>query len=1017
MKNVQGRPDPKIEASGERVDCAHRLIIESVTQVKVLFVNQFYCPDPAATGQLMADQAEELCRRGHEVHVLCGSRAYSGGTERYPSSEVYKGVHIHRVRTTGFGRINILGRIIDYVSFYILAVLRAFFLPRMDVCVCLTTPPFIGIVGALLRTFKKTQFVLWVMDIYPDIAVTYGILREESRINRALRWVSKSLYQRASKIISLGEVMNERLIEGGADPDKIVTVHNWVPREVVVPKPREASLVRQAWSLNGTPTVMYSGNIGLGHDLSPFIQAAARLEKEIDFRMLIVGKGKGRVPMEELCKEQGSKSVSFYPPQALESLADTLAAGDIHLVSQRLGTQGLIVPSKVYGVLAAGRPTVFVGPEDCEPAQIFRACGSGEVVPPGNVEAATASLRHLLLDSDLRTEMGTRARNYYESHFGRAKSTGLSADTIEGVCPKSEKLSVSLLKRFQTPAIMVAVSLLLLSLVLWRSKIASVVAAPFLDLWNGGLAQALHHYAPSGSFWTFLVGSFALTVCLTPLIIVMAKKLGAVDHGGHRKINQKAIPLLGGLGVAAPFLILCCLSIAGATDILIAVSHNTIQLIAILVGSLCILCLGILDDTRGMRARNKFLAQVAVALMLCFFGFWIKSVSIPMLGTINFHPVFGITVTILWIVGLTNALNLIDGLDGLASGISLIAVVGLGFIAAIHGQVLVALLCTALFGSLAAFLIFNFHPAKIFLGDTGSMFLGFTLAAMSLTASMKMSGTVIFLAPILALGLPIFEVALSMLRRFMRGLPVSRADANHIHHRLLERGFSQRRVALILYAGGLVCLLAALFSATGSAQKASTMLLPLGMYLTAMLAIVWLAGYARSIKKSGEIRKRNVLYQAFVQYATMGLSNDVSALGINSIFEIARKEMQLAYLSASFLDPVQSIASIGFPTSDTDGAFSEPVREIQVSSGYGQQIRIRCQFDGEIEQRRRDEILMHLGNIFERATIKRSNDMIDSKPDRRRDRRTRTKDRRVRRAVSVVTSVSEPEWEPVVSSF
>ena len=519
-------------------------------QMRILFINQYYSPDSAATGQLMADEAQELSRRGHEVHVLCSARAYGGGNERYPAYEILDEVHVHRVGATGFGRRNTVGRLADYLSFYLIAMMRAFFLPRMDVCVCLTTPPFIGVVGAALRALKGTQFILWVMDVYPQIAVTLGAIKRGSLLDRVLGLLSKSLYQRASQIISLGEVMTQRLVEAGADPARICMVHNWVPREAVEPKHRKESRTRAGWGLNGDLTVMYSGNLGLGHDLTTFVKAAHCLQKDIDFKMLFVGEGKGRASLEKTSKTEDANCVSFYPPRPLADLSDSLAAGDIHLVSQNLGTQGLIVPSKVYGILASGRPSLFIGPEDCEPAQIIHSSNSGIVVPPGDVEGATNALRLLLDSPDLRKSMGLRARECYESRFGCARGVAAISEVIE----ETAKAPLAIALHLKPLLLLAAAGAIAITLAIWGKGIGHFFASPFQDLWNGGLAQAFHTYSASPTFWGLLVGSFVISAGLTPLVMMMARKIGAVDRGGFRKVSQGSIPLLGGIAVAIRFL-------------------------------------------------------------------------------------------------------------------------------------------------------------------------------------------------------------------------------------------------------------------------------------------------------------------------------------------------------------------------------------------------------------------------------------------------------------------------------
>jgi colanic acid biosynthesis glycosyl transferase WcaI len=199
--------------------------------MRVLFINQFYVPDIAATGQLLADVAEELSCRGHEVHVLCSRRSYNGGELALAGEERVNGVHVHRVPATGFGRGRMFGRAVDYVSFYLLALWKAFVLPRMDVCVALTTPPFIALVGLILHRLRGTRIVIWTMDLYPEVAVAFGVLKQRSILRTVLARLSRRVYRTSGAIISLGQVMAERLIEAGAPREKIAIIHNWVPGE------------------------------------------------------------------------------------------------------------------------------------------------------------------------------------------------------------------------------------------------------------------------------------------------------------------------------------------------------------------------------------------------------------------------------------------------------------------------------------------------------------------------------------------------------------------------------------------------------------------------------------------------------------------------------------------------------------------------------------------------------------------------------------------------------------------
>jgi len=405
--------------------------------MRILFLNQFYRPDIAATAQLLADVAEELARQGHEVHVLCSRSGYNGNGQGRPAREVLGGVHVHRVLATGFGRRRGLGRLIDYLSYYVFAMARALSLPRMDVCVSLTTPPFIGLVGSALRRTRRTRLALWTMDLYPEVLAAYRVLNRGSLLYRLLARLNRSLYRQASEIVSLGEAMTRRLIEAGAAAEKIVTVHNWVPAEAVVPVAPVHSAARRRWNPPDHLTLMYSGNLGLGHELDTALRAVADLNGKIDLRVLLVGNGRMRQPMEELAAELDLDCVSFHAPRPLDLLADSLGAGDIHLVSQRPGTQGLIVPSKQYAVLAAGRPTLFIGPPDCEVAKILRDSGAGVIVPPGNVQATAEALKALAEDAELRIEMGRRGRAYYQKHFRRDRGVAAVVKTI--ICRHSPR--------------------------------------------------------------------------------------------------------------------------------------------------------------------------------------------------------------------------------------------------------------------------------------------------------------------------------------------------------------------------------------------------------------------------------------------------------------------------------------------------------------------------------------------------------------------------------------------------
>ena len=203
--------------------------------MRILFINQFYKPDVAATGQLLADLTIELVQRGHEVHVICSRSRYEGGRISKHTKEIIDDVNVHRVFTIGFGRGTLLGRMIDYLAFYIGALWKALILPAPDVCVSLTTPPFISMVGFIINKIKGSRTVVWVMDVYPEIAAAYNIIDRKSMLYHILTRLNNFLYRNASAVISLGEVMTKHLENSGARSETLYTVHNWVPGEVIFP--------------------------------------------------------------------------------------------------------------------------------------------------------------------------------------------------------------------------------------------------------------------------------------------------------------------------------------------------------------------------------------------------------------------------------------------------------------------------------------------------------------------------------------------------------------------------------------------------------------------------------------------------------------------------------------------------------------------------------------------------------------------------------------------------------------
>lgn len=287
------------------------------------------------------------------------------------------------------------------------------------------------------------------------------------------------------------------------------------------------------------------------------------------------------------------------------------------------------------------------------------------------------------------------------------------------------------------------------------------------------------------------------------MVIELARRKGWVDQPNARSVHKTPVARLGGIAI----FVATMLATLPVLFIPNAIGENfrdlALKIIVMLVGASMMFAVGVYDDLYGARARMKLAVQLIAAVMICAFGIRIRGITVQGLFSIDFG-IYGCLITILWIVGVTNAVNIIDGLDGLAAGISAIACGVIAVMAVINQNAVLAVLMLSLLGALTGFLFFNFNPARIFMGDCGSLFIGFLIATASVITATKSHALVGIALPILVLGIPIFDTFFSILRRFLQRRGVMSADRSHFHHRLLDLGFSQYQVAIIAYVITLV---------------------------------------------------------------------------------------------------------------------------------------------------------------------------------------------------------------------
>jgi glycosyltransferase involved in cell wall biosynthesis len=387
--------------------------------MRILFLNQYFHPDRSATSQLLTELCEDLAER-HDVFVVTGRPSYNAahdtGSRGLVSKELQGRVRVARVWSTTFDRAaGMPGRLTNYGTYLTSSLAGAFSGARPDVVVALTDPPPVGLIGAMTAKARRVPFVLVVKDLFPEVAVRLGAVRSPAAI-AALRAARHLLLASADRVISIGRDMDRRLLDLGVPADRIETIHDWSDGRVVHPLDRP-SVLRDRYGWKDRFVVMHSGNVGLSQDLETVIEAADLLRHEPDVVFAIVGDGASKASLQAAVLDRGLRNVAFLPFQDREDLSESLGAADVHLVGLRRGLAGAIVPSKVYGILAAGKPYLAAVEAGTEPALIAEEAGCGLRVEPGDAKALADGIV-AMRDADLTT-MGKQGREALETRFDR----------------------------------------------------------------------------------------------------------------------------------------------------------------------------------------------------------------------------------------------------------------------------------------------------------------------------------------------------------------------------------------------------------------------------------------------------------------------------------------------------------------------------------------------------------------------------------------------------------------------
>ncbi|MDH4380524.1 MAG: glycosyltransferase family 4 protein [Gammaproteobacteria bacterium] len=407
---------------------------------RCVFVNRYYFPYLSATSQLLTDLAIATAQAGFETVVVASRMQYADGDARSPAHEFVDRVRVFRIWTTHFGRKNLLSRALDYLSFYLSAFVALMLTVRpRDIVVAKTDPPLISIIAGVVSRIRGTRPVNWLQDFFPEVAVRLRLLSEGVlfRLTRALRNLSLRI---ARLNVPIGGRMAKMPCEEGIPVDSIAIISNWADGKLVAPIQHVQNPLRSAWALEHRFVVEASGNLGRAHDTATTLAAAQRLAGDPNIVFLLIGGGAGSDRLRAQAQELGLTNLQFQPYQVRARLSQSLDVPDVHLVPLLPDLEGLIVPSKVYGICAAGRPCVFIGAPDGDAAEMLAQDGFGVMVQPGDDAGLARAILELRENGERRRMQSDVARTVFEARCSRERATSwwhAPLSEIVGECRKT----------------------------------------------------------------------------------------------------------------------------------------------------------------------------------------------------------------------------------------------------------------------------------------------------------------------------------------------------------------------------------------------------------------------------------------------------------------------------------------------------------------------------------------------------------------------------------------------------
>jgi glycosyltransferase involved in cell wall biosynthesis len=383
----------------------------------IAFINRYFHPDLSGAAQMLTQLAEDLDAKGETVTVITSGTAHVPETVFLPKRSLHKGIQIIRVRSTNLGSQRAWTRMVDYAALW-----TAFRLHGQHALVVLSDPPLLSVLAVIVGRLKHVKTYCWLHDVYPDIAIRANVL-PKGFVTDWLRQVARWSLRRTQRVVVLGRCMQQHLVTNGLSDDNITRIPNWADGKQIRPLDPDDNEFLDCHGLKGRYVVMYSGNLGTVHEFSTILEMIRQTKQYADIAYCFIGDGPQKPFLVETVRREGLKNVLFLPYEMQERLRFSLTAADLHLVSLRQEMAGLSVPSKLYGIMAAGRPIIFVGPEQSESALLIQEAQCGTVINPGDVAGAVGALLHSYRRRNDPNSQGNAAREYFERFCDRATAT------------------------------------------------------------------------------------------------------------------------------------------------------------------------------------------------------------------------------------------------------------------------------------------------------------------------------------------------------------------------------------------------------------------------------------------------------------------------------------------------------------------------------------------------------------------------------------------------------------------